>query len=306
MGILVVGSVALDSVKTPFGEADDALGGSAIHFSAAASFFSKVQLVGVVGEDFPEREIDFLKNRGVDFAGLQVEKGKTFRWKGEYGFDLNVAKTLETHLNVFSGFSPVIPSSFREAGFLFLGNIHPSLQGKVLDQVKRPKLVALDTMNFWIEGELPALKQVISRVDLVVINEAEARELTREASLLKAARRLQTWGPQPKTVVVKRGEYGALLFYKDGIFSAPGLPLETLMDPTGAGDSFAGGFMGYLAKSGEIKVETLKQAVIVGSVMASFNVEDFSCRRLKRLTSAEINGRIKQFKDLSHFEEIKL
>jgi sugar/nucleoside kinase (ribokinase family) len=304
MSILVVGSVALDSVKTPFGEAIDALGGSAIHFSAAASFFSKVHLVGVVGDDFPEREIDFLKGRGVDFSGLQVEKGKTFRWKGRYGFDLNVAETLETHLNVFAGFAPSIPNALRQTDLLFLGNIHPVLQGQVLDQVKRPKLVALDTMNFWIEGEPAALKKVIARVDLIVINEAEARELTREASLLKAARRLQNWGP--KIAVVKRGEYGALLFYKDEIFSAPGLPLENVMDPTGAGDSFAGGLMGYLARNGEIGVNALKQAVIVGSVMASFNVEDFSCRRLKRLTAAEINDRINLFKKLSHFEEIRL
>lgn len=304
MSILVVGSVALDSVKTPFGEAIDALGGSAVHFSAAASFFSKVHLVGVVGDDFPEREIDFLKDRGVDFSGLQVEKGKTFRWSGRYGFDLNVAETLETHLNVFAGFSPSIPNSLRQTDLLFLGNIHPVLQGQVLDQVKRPKLVALDTMNFWIEGEPAALKKVIARVDLIVINEAEARELTREAALLKAARRLQSWGP--KIVVVKRGEYGALLFYKEEVFSAPGLPLENVMDPTGAGDSFAGGLMGYLARNGELGVNTLKQAVIVGSVMASFNVEDFSCRRLKRLTSAEINDRINLFKKLSHFEEIKI
>lgn len=303
MSILVVGSVALDSVKTPFGEVQEALGGSAIHFSAAASFFSKIHLVGVVGEDFPEREIAFLKKRGVDLSGLQIREGQTFRWKGQYGFDLNVAETLDTRLNVFADFSPKIPDALKESPFLFLGNIHPKLQRDVLEQVKRPKLIALDTMNFWIEGEKEALRDVVSRVDLVVINEGEARELTQEASLLKAARRLSSWGP--KYVVIKRGEYGALLFHGDEVFSAPGLPLETVKDPTGAGDSFAGGFMGYLASRKTVNQEMMRQAVIVGSVMASFNVEDFSCRRLKNLTLTEIKGRLKVFKRLSDFQEIR-
>jgi sugar/nucleoside kinase (ribokinase family) len=307
MSILVVGSVALDSVKTPFGETTESLGGSAVHFSAAASFFSKIRLVGVIGEDFPKEEIAFLEKRGVDFAGLKVEKGKTFRWKGEYGFDLNVAKTLETHLNVFSQFSPVIPEEFRKSDVLFLGNIHPALQMKVLEQVERPKLVALDTMNFWIEGETEALKKVISKVDLLVINEGEARELTKIGSLVAAARTIQSWGV--KIVVIKRGEYGALLFHPEGIFSAPGLPLETVKDPTGAGDSFAGGMIGYLEShpsADGFKMETFKQAVIVGSAMASFNVEDFSCRRLKSLTPKEIGQRIALFKKLSHFEDVSI
>ncbi len=302
--LLAVGSVALDSVTTPFGEAVEALGGSAVHFSASASFFTSVKLVGVVGEDFPYREIEFLKKRGVDLSGLQVRKGETFRWKGQYGFDLNVAQSLETRLGVFSDFSPEIPETLRESEFLFLGNIHPRLQLKVLEQVRRPRLVALDTMNFWIEGESELLREVISRVGLVVINEAEIRELTREASLVAAARRIRTWGPT--IVVVKRGEYGALLFYKEEVFSAPGIPLETVKDPTGAGDSFAGGMMGYVTQKRDVAPETLKQAVIVGSAMASFNVEDFSCRRLKTLTEGEIGERIRQFRRLSHFEEIKI
>jgi len=302
MSILVVGSVALDSVKTPFGQVDRALGGSAIHFSASASFFSKLHLVGVVGEDFPEGEIQFLKERGVDCSGIQVQKGKTFHWKGEYDFDLNTAKTLETHLNVFADFSPEIPSILQGTPYVFLANIHPALQLKVLDQVKNPKLKALDTMNFWIHGELESLKKVMARVNLMVINEGEARELTKEGALLTAARKIQSWGPE--IVIIKRGEYGALLFHKHEIFSAPGLPLETVKDPTGAGDSFAGGVMGYLALKGNLSLETFKQAIVVGSAMASFNVEDFSCRRLKTLTRSEIYERVGEFKKLANFETV--
>lgn len=304
MSILVVGSLALDSVKTPFGKTEEDLGGSATHFTAAASFFTPVKVVGVVGEDFPHHELAFLKKRGVDLSGITVAKGKTFRWKGEYGFDLNVARTLDTQLNVFAAFRPEIPTAMRKLPFLFLGNIHPRLQADVLSQVQRPRLVALDTMNFWIEGELEALKKVIARVDLVVINEGEARELTKSASLVEAARKIRHWGP--KTVVIKRGEYGALLFHKSEVFSAPGLPIETVKDPTGAGDSFAGGFMGYLAAKGRINSAILRQAVIVGSTMASFNVEEFSCRRLKRLTRPEINRRIGEFKKLAHFDGIRI
>lgn len=302
--ILAIGSVAIDHVKTPFGEDPEALGGSAIHFSAAASFLSKIRLVGIIGEDFPERQIDFLKKRGVDCAGLEVAKGKTFRWKGEYGFDLNVAKTLETHLNVFADFSPKIPEAWRDAEFVFLGNIHPALQFQVLDQVRKKKLVALDTMNFWIEGEPEALKKVVARVDLVIINEGEARQFTKEASLVAAARKIRAMGP--KTVVIKQGEYGALLFHEGDVFSAPGLPLETVKDPTGAGDSFAGGFLGYVASRGDLSLATLKQAVVMGSTLASFNVEDFSCRRLQTLTLPEINKRLEEFKKLAHFEDIKI
>lgn len=304
MGILVVGTVALDSVETPFGKVERALGGSATHFAAAASFLAPVALVGVVGRDFPMQQLDFLKERGVDLSGLEVQEGKTFHWKGRYGFDLNSAETLATELNVLTSFSPKIPEGLRNAEFVFLANIHPALQIQVLEQVKKPKLAALDTMNFWIEGEPKLLRQVMSRVDLVVINEGEARQFTRESSLLKAARQIQSLGPQ--IVVIKQGEYGALLFYHQEIFSAPGLPLEDLKDPTGAGDSFAGGMMGYLAKQGRVDGPIMKQAIIVGSSLASFNVEDFSCNRLRRLTQPEILERIATFKKLSHFEEIKL
>lgn len=302
--LLVVGSVALDSVKTPFGQTTEDLGGSATHFSAAASFFTPLQLVGVVGEDFPHEALDFLKKRKVDFSGLQVKKGKTFRWRGEYGFDLNVAKTLETQLNVFSNFSPEIPESFQKADYLFLGNIHPKLQLQVLRQVKKPKLVALDTMNFWINSEPKFLKEAISAVDLVIINEGEARELTRAAALVKAAQVIRSWGP--KTIIIKRGEYGSLMFHDNEVFSAPGLPIEKVKDPTGAGDSFAGGFMGYVVRSGKLTPQVFRQAVVVGSVMASFNVEEFSCRRLQKITMEDIQKRLHQFKDLSHFDVIRL
>ncbi len=304
MSILVVGSVAFDHVKTPFGEAEEALGGSAVHFSAAASFLTPVRLVGVVGEDFPQNQIDFLKKRNVDCSGLEVAAGKTFRWKGEYGFDLNVAKTLETHLNVFADFAPKIPETWRDADIVFLGNIHPALQSRVLDQVRKKRLTALDTMNFWIEREPEMLKKVIARVDLVIINEGEARQLTGEASLVAAARKIRALGPG--VVVIKRGEYGSLLFQGDEVFAAPGLPLETVKDPTGAGDSFAGGFLGYAALRGDLAPATLRQAVVMGSVLASFNVEDFSCRRLQTLTLPEINRRLEDFKKLAHFEEIRV
>ncbi len=304
MSIVVVGSVAYDSVKTPFGQVERALGGSATHFSASASFFAKLHLIGVVGEDFEMKDIAFLKERGVDCEGIKVEKGKTFHWKGQYGFDLNTAETLETHLNVFLNFSPEIPAHLQTTPVLFLGNIHPALQSKVLDQVKEPRLTVLDTMNFWIGSELESLKKVIARVKMVIINEGEARELTHDAALLTAARKIQSWGPE--IVVIKRGEYGALLFFKEHVFSAPGLPLETVKDPTGAGDSFAGGVVGYLAMKNDFSLAVFKQSIIVGSTMASFNVEDFSCKRLQALTKKEISDRIRLFKELSHFEEVKI
>ncbi len=310
MSLLVVGSVALDSVKTPFGEEKNILGGSAIHFSASASFFTPLAVVGVVGKDFPFEEIEFLKKRGVDLSGIEVQEGKTFHWEGEYGFDLNVAKTLKTDLNVFADFSPKIPEAFRQKEFLFLANIHPRLQLKVLEQVRRPKWVALDTMNFWIGGEPKALREVISKVDLVIINEGEARQLTGESSLVKAARKVQGWLSTDSggngIVVIKQGEYGALLFHGKEIFSAPGLPLESVKDPTGAGDSFAGGFLGFIASKKDLGKETLKQAVIVGSAMASLNVEEFSCRRLKTLTRDEIQTRIGEFETLAHFPSVRL
>ncbi len=302
MSILVVGSVAFDSVQTPFGKADEVLGGSATYFSTSASYFSDVRLVAVVGEDFPDEHIEKLKGHGVDTAGLKKVPGKTFRWKGRYDYDLNQAHTLETHLNVFSSFDPEIPEDYRSSPFVFLANIDPELQMKVLDQVKAPKFVACDTMNFWIEGKPDALRELLKKVDLFVINEGEAREFSGEASLVKAARKILAWGP--KALIVKRGEYGALMFNGGSVFSAPAYPLEDIFDPTGAGDSFAGGLMGYLANTGDVGEENMRKAIIFGSVMASFNVEAFSLERLSSLGKEDIRSRFTEFKRLTHFEDI--
>lgn len=299
MAITVVGSVALDSVETPFGKVEDALGGSATHFAASASFFTGVKLVGVVGRDFPQAHIDFLKSRQVDVTGLQIVDGKTFHWRGRYDFDLNNAQTLETHLNVFEKFHPVLPEDYQNPSILFLANIDPDLQRHVIDQAGRPGFIALDTMNLWIQIKKDSLIKTISKVDLVTINEGEARLLASEPGLSRAARKILELGP--KIVVIKQGEYGALLFHKAGIFSAPGLPLEEVFDPTGAGDSFAGGMMGYLDQKGDFGFEAFKTAVICGSVMASFNVEKFSCDRLREITLADIQRRFAQFERLSRF-----
>ncbi len=302
VSLLVVGSMAIDSVRTPFGERGEAVGGSATYFSIAASFFAQVRLVAVVGADFPQGTLDFLAQRRVDLAGLERNAGKTFRWRGEYGFDLNTAHTLETQLNVFEHFRPKVPPAYTESEFLFLANIDPELQASVLDQVKSPRLVACDTMNFWIEGKRDALLRILRRVDAVVVNEGEVRELAGESNILRAARKVMALGP--RTLVVKRGEYGALLFHGEAIFSAPGLPLENIYDPTGAGDTFAGGFMGYLASTGDLSLEELRRAVIYGSVMASFNVESFSYDRMRTLSEAEIHARYGEFRDLAHFERL--
>ena len=303
MSLLVVGSVAFDSVKTPFGQAEEVLGGSATYFSTAASYFTDVRLVAVIGEDFPEKHINFLKSRKVDVSGLQRSSGKTFRWKGEYGYDLNEAKTLETHLNVFETFKPQIPEQYRESDIVFLANIDPVLQREVLHQIKRPKLIACDTMNFWIGGKKDELIKTLAEVDILIINEAEARELAGEPNLVRASRAVQKMGP--KTLIVKQGEYGALMFNGSGVFSAPAYPLETVFDPTGAGDSFAGGFMGYLANTGNFDEKSLRQAIIFGSVMASFNVEDFSLNRMKILGYDEIQARYMEFKRLTFFEDLR-
>lgn len=304
MSMLVVGSVALDSLETPFGVRKDVPGGSATFFSTAASFFGPVQLVGVVGEDFPEEHVRFLADRGVDLAGLERASGRTFRWSGRYGFDLNEAQTLDTQLNVFGAFRPTLPEAFRKPDFLFLGNIHPELQASVLDQVAaRPKLVAMDTMNFWIEGSRDQLLEVVKRVDLLFINDAEVRQLSREHNVVKAARFVLSQGPS--RVVVKRGEYGALLFEGDKVFAAPAYPLEEVFDPTGAGDSFAGGFMGFLANRGDgLGEDTLRQACVAGSTLASFCVERFSLDRFRDLSRAEIDQRLAAFRSLTDFKPI--
>ena len=302
MSILVVGSVAFDSVSTPFGKADEALGGSATYFSTSASFFTDVRLVAVVGSDFPDEHIKALSGRGIDVAGLKKVPGKTFRWKGRYDYDLNQAHTLETHLNVFSSFDPILPEAYRETPFVFLANIDPELQISVLDQVKKPQFVACDTMNFWIEGKPDALKRLLKRVDLVVINEAEAREFAGASSLVKAARIIQGYGP--KTLIIKRGEYGAMMFNEGEVFHAPAYPLEEIFDPTGAGDTFAGGLMGHIAATNDLSEHNMRRAIVFGSVMAFFNVEAFSLERLNTLTKKEIRSRFSEFKRLTHFEEM--
>lgn len=302
MSLLVVGSVAFDSVKTPFGEVSRVLGGSASYFSTAASYFTEVRLVAVVGDDFPEAHRQLLAGRGVRLEGLQKMAGKTFQWRGEYGSQLNEAKTLETQLNVFESFRPKLPDGYADSPFVFLANIDPELQLDVLRQVRRPKWVACDTMNFWIGGKRDALIKVLGNVDLVIVNEGEARELTGETNLVRAAKQILGWGA--KTLMVKRGEYGVVMFNAQTVFAAPAYLLENVFDPTGAGDSFAGGVMGYLSQVGRVDDATLRQAVIYGSVMASFNVEAFSLDRLCSLTQEEIATRYRHFKALTHFEEV--
>jgi sugar/nucleoside kinase (ribokinase family) len=301
MSLLVVGSVALDSIETPFGAVQDALGGSATFFSAAASLFCKVQLVGVVGGDFPMNELGFLERRGVDLDGLEQQPGESFRWSGRYAFDLNSRETLETRLGVFAEFKPTIPESFRDAEWLFLGNIDPELQLDVLEQVRRPQLIACDTMNFWIEGKRDALMRLLERVDLLLVNDSEARQLSGDHNLLRAARWIQERGPG--MVVVKKGEHGAILFTREFVFFAPGYPLEDVFDPTGAGDAFAGGFIGYLAHGGKLDATHLRRAMIYGSALGSFAVERFGLERLIDLRSDELHQRVCQFRELTAFEE---
>jgi sugar/nucleoside kinase (ribokinase family) len=302
MSIVVVGTVAFDTVETPFGRGENVLGGSATYFSTSASFFTDVSLVAVVGEDFPDEHIQFLQSRDINTDGLQRIPGKTFHWSGKYGYDLNEAQTLDTQLNVLMEFKPDLPESYRDAEYLFLANIDPDLQMEVLEQVKSPKLVACDTMNFWISSKPESLRKVLQKVDIVVINEGEARQFTGEANLVKAARQIIALGC--KRLVVKRGEYGVLMFTADSVFAAPAYPLEEVFDPTGAGDTFAGGFMGYLANTGDLTGEGIRQAIVFGSVMASFNVEDFSLNRMKHLDYKEIEARYKSFKALTSFRDI--
>ena len=299
--ILTVGSVAFDSVKTPFGEASRVVGGAATYFSVAASFFTDVRVVAVVGDDFGDDQMKVFQGRRIDLAGLQKVPGETFRWRGEYSFDLNDRKTLYTYLNVFENFRPVIPERYQRSPFVFLGNIHPALQLEVLEQVRGPELVAADTMNYWIERTPDELRAVLKRVDTLIINDSEARELSGEPNLVKAARIIQAMGP--KLLVIKRGEHGVLMTRPDGFFAVPGMPLEDVFDPTGAGDTFAGGFVGYLAACPTISDETLTRAIIAGSTMASFSVEDFSLNRLLRLRDDEVKNRFAEFKRLTHFGE---
>jgi|TARA_B100002003_G_scaffold243442_1_gene267895 sugar/nucleoside kinase (ribokinase family) len=300
--ILTVGSVAFDSIKTPFGEASRVVGGAATYFSVAASFFTDVRLVAVVGDDFTEEQMQVFSGRRIDLTGLQRVPGETFRWKGEYSFDFNTRDTIYTHLNVFDQFRPVLPESYRPTPFVFLANIHPTLQSEVLDQVHEPRFVAADTMNFWIEGTPDELRKVLGRVDALVINDEEARELSGEANLVKAARAIQRMGPE--LLIIKRGEYGVLMTRDRGFFAAPAMPLEEVSDPTGAGDTFAGGFMGYLASAGEMTDTVVTRAIIAGSALASFAVEDFGLERLLRLTPDELQDRLAEFKRLTHFEAL--
>lgn len=299
MSLLVVGSVAFDAVKTPYGAREEILGGSATYFSIAASLFTDVSLVAVVGEDFGHYE-DVFKSRQIDITGLERSPGKTFRWKGEYSADLNSRETIYTHLNVFADFQPKLPAAAKQAPYLFLGNIVPKLQTEVRKQVDA-KLVAMDTMNYWISSALDDLYETLKGVDILIINDEEARQLAQESNIVKAAKKIMAMGPQ--RLVIKRGEYGAIMLSENNFFAVPAYPQEQVFDPTGAGDSFAGGFMGYLAATERTDEQAMRRAMIYGSVMASFTVEDFGCDRLDKVTYEEINNRVHAFKEIMHFEE---
>ena len=297
--VIMVGTVALDSVRTPFGEVEETLGGSAVYASVAANTFAKVGLVGVVGRDFPRRHLDFLRRRGIDLAGLEVADGDTFRWKGFYEYDMNQAHTLDTRLNVLSQFNPTLPEAYRKAKYVFLANTDPEIQMNVFRQMRRPKLVMLDTMNFWIEHKKEALEAIIGKVDVVLTNDAEARQFFGTPNLIKAGRAFLRMGPQ--AVIIKKGEHGAMLFAGDQCFVAPAYPLEDLVDPTGAGDSFAGGFIGWLAKTGDLSPRNLRKAVVFGSIIASYDAEDFSLNRLKTMTRDDVFNRYMSFQDIASF-----
>jgi len=299
--ILVVGSAALDTIETPWGKAQDALGGSAIYFTAAAGFFAPVNVVGVVGGDFPRDQLSLFHPERVNLDGLQViDDGKSFRWHGRYHYDINQRDTLLTELNVFEHFDPDIPEHYRDSEILLLANIDPDLQLKVLDQVRQPELVILDTMNLWIETKPDSLKQVISRADMLIVNDAEVRQLTEQPSLVKGAKMLLEWGP--RVIIVKKGEHGAIMVDANGFFVAPAYPLENAFDPTGAGDTFAGGFAGYLAVAADYETSNLRRAIMYGTSVASFTVEDFSLQRLRTLTWDEIKERFEQLKTITRFD----
>jgi sugar/nucleoside kinase (ribokinase family) len=299
MSILVVGSIALDTVETPYGKVKDSPGGSALYFSVAASFFAPVNMVGVVGEDFDFSLIDFLKTRQVDFSGLKVEKGETFRWGGRYHDNMNSRDTLFTYLNVFETFNPVIPENYRNSKFVFLANIQPELQLKVLKSIDSPTLTILDTMNFWISGSRAALEKVIQHVDVMILNDEEIRELTGIQNINIASRVILKMGP--KVLVVKKGEHGAFLITRDDFFAAPAYPVEKVVDPTGAGDSFAGGFVGYLAGRTQLNEDDFRKAVAYGSIVASFSVESFSFDMLKRISREDIDKRLENFRKMTQF-----
>ena len=303
MSLLVVGSVAFDAIETPFGKRDKVLGGSAAHFSISASFYTDVRVVGVVGGDFSREDGEVFVRHNVDTTDLErIPEGKTFRWSGRYDFDLNTAHTLDTQLNVFADFKPKLSEAAKQSRLVFLGNIQPELQREVREQVTGAELVALDTMNLWIENARDALLEAIKGVDVVIINDAEARQIANEPNLIKAARKVLSWGP--KALIVKRGEYGAALFTSETYFAIPAFPLESVFDPTGAGDTFAGGFMGYMASQETLDEAAMRRAMIFGSVMASFNVEEFGTERVQRLTHDEINERFGTFRQMTHFEAI--
>lgn len=303
MSLITVGTMAFDAIETPFGKANKIVGGSAMYAAYAASYFVKpVKQISIIGYDFPKEELKSMEKRGVKMDGVETVKNKkSFFWKGKYHEDMNSRDTLVTDLNVLADFNPVVPQSYQGAEFLMLGNLMPKLQMSVIDQLKKkPKIIVMDTMNFWMETAMDDLKKVLKRVDLLMVNDTEARELTLQHSLVKAAKKIMEMGP--KYLIIKKGEHGALLFHKNKVFYAPAFPLEDVFDPTGAGDTFAGGFIGYLAKLGSVSFENMKKAIVMGSVMASFCVEKFGATRLKELTKADLNKRLKHFKELTNFE----
>lgn len=300
MTLLVVGSIALDSVETPFGATADALGGSAVFFSHAASILHPVQMVGVVGDDYPFHTLEALAKQGVDLRGVERRKGESFRWKGKYSYDLQNRETLETRLGVFAEFQPEIPDAFRDARFVFLGNIDPVQQLRVLDQIQEPTLVACDTMNYWIHGKRRLLLQLLERINVLLVNDSEVRELSGDWNVYRAAKWILQRGPE--MVVVKQGVYGAVLMQNDHVFYIPAYPLDEVYDPTGAGDSFAGGFMAHLARTDDLSVRNVRQAMVYGAAMGSFAVERFSVRRFEEIGLAEVTARVKEFADLVRFD----
>ena len=298
MTLLVVGSIALDSIFTPFGETADALGGSAVYFSVAGSILHPVQVVGVIGKDYPRHELESLAGRGIDWGGVEQAEGESFRWKGKYSYDLQSRETLETRLGVFADFQPRLPPAFRSAKFVFLGNIDPDLQLGVLEQVSRPELVVCDTMNYWIQGKKASLLQLLSRVDVLMVNDSEARELSGDWNIHRAGRWILRQGP--KRVVIKQGEHGALLIEPRRTFYVPAYPLENVFDPTGAGDAFAGGFMAYLARTRSVAEDNVRRAMVYGAAMGSYAVEQFGIRGFDRITLADVELRVRAFQDLTH------